>query len=343
MSAGQCSERRRTVKYKGIIMTTQSISLNDPVSKRILAWMDERFPFANALLFFILYLTSAAVARSAMDENVNVSFLDLVNCLITWGLFLVIRVFDEHKDYAEDVLNHPQRVLQSGLITLKHLKVLAAVSILAQVAFSFHLDNYTLGSATLSWLIMFTYLCLMGAEFFCGEWLEKRLTLYAFSHMLIMPLIVFWLANIASPSENILNVLTPSLYVMMLLAFVSGFCFEIARKTRGPEEERDTVDSYSKIFGTKGSAYVVMALVTGMLISQVLLLLVLEINTVWAYGIALLVTYFVAIKQVLSFVSTPSLKGREKNEAAIAINMLVGYLVIIIAVLVNNGIAWSIF
>lgn len=323
-------------------MTSQSVTLNDSVTKRIVAWMNERFPFANALLFFILYLTSAAVARTALDHEIKISLFDVINCLLTWGLFLVIRVFDEHKDYEEDVLNHPQRVLQSGLITLKHLKVLASISIAAQLLFSFHLDSYTLGSATISWLIMFTYLCLMGAEFFCGSWLEKRLTLYAFSHMLIMPLIVFWLANIATPSDDIRNVFTPSLYAMMLLAFVSGFCFEIARKTRGPEEERETVDSYSKIFGTKGSAYVVMGLITGMLFSQALLLFFLGIEAMWAYGIALIATYILAIKQVASFVAAPSLKGREKNEAAIAINMLVGYLVIIIAVLVNNGIAWSI-
>jgi 4-hydroxybenzoate polyprenyltransferase len=323
-------------------MTPPSLTQHDSLVKRIIAWMDERFPFTNALLFFILYLTSAAVARSALDQEVKVSLLDLVNCLITWGLFLVIRVFDEHKDYELDVLNHPKRILQSGLITLKHLKILASIAIIAQVAFSLHLDNYTLGSATLSWIIMFTYLCLMGVEFFCGAWLEKRLTLYAFSHMMIMPLIVFWLANIATPSTDISHVLTPSLYVMMLLAFVSGFCFEIARKTRGPEEERETVDSYSKIFGTQGSAYVVMALVTGMLLSQALLLFFLGIETIWAYGIALCVTYVLAIKQVVSFVAAPSLKGREKNEALIAVNMLVGYLVIIVAILVNNGISWSI-
>lgn len=323
-------------------MTSQSVTLNDSVITRIVAWMNERFPFSNALLFFILYLTSAAIARSALDQEIKISLLDVFNCLITWGLFLVIRIFDEHKDYDLDVLNHPQRVLQSGLITLKQLKVLAAVSITAQLVFSLYLDGFTLGSATISWLIMFGYLCLMGVEFFCGEWLEKRLILYAFTHMMIMPLTVFWLANIATPSADITDVLTPSLYIMMLLAFVSGFCFEIARKTRGPEEERETVDSYSKIFGTTGSAYVVIGLISGMLISQALLLSCLGIEYIWAYGIALVATYVFAIKQVLSFVSAPSLKGREKNEAAIAINMLVGYLVIIIAALINKGIVWSI-
>ena len=310
-----------------------SASMNDALSSRIFAWMDERFPFKNALLFFILYLTSAVVARSALNGEVQVSLVDVLACIVTWSLFLVIRIFDEHKDYALDVVNHPQRVLQSGLITLKHLKVLGAVAVIVQFVFSLYSDGFAFGGATISYLIMFTYLCLMGAEFFCGEWLEKRLTLYALSHMLIMPLIVYWLANLAVPNA----VLNESLMVMMLLAFISGFCFEITRKTKGVEEERDTVDSYSRIFGTKGSAYIVMMLVSMMLLSQGALLIVLGVNYIGWLLIPLILMYGVAIRQVKRFIANSTIEGREKNEAAVAINMLIGYLVIIIAVLVNNG------
>ena len=321
---------------------THSIVINDPLPRRIVAWMNERFPFANALLFFVVYLTSATVARSALEQEIQFSLMDLLVCFITWSFFLVIRIFDEHKDYALDVINHPLRILQSGLITLNHLKFLAVISITVQFVFSVYTDGFTLGAATLSWLILFAYLCLMGVEFFCGEWLEKRLALYAFTHMMIMPLIVFWLANLAVPSANFTDALTTPLFVMMLLAFVSGFCFEIARKTRGPEEERDTVDSYSKIFGTKGSAYVVMALIGAMLVCQIVLLNSMQITHLWVYSLVLIATFALAIKQVFSFVSEPSLKAREKNEAVIAINMLIGYLVVIVAACVNNGIAWSV-
>lgn len=309
----------------------------DALSSRIFAWMDERFPFKNALLFFILYLTSAVVARSALNGEVQVSLVDVLACIVTWSLFLVIRIFDEHKDYALDVINHPQRVLQSGLITLKHLKVLGAVAVIVQLMFSLYSDGFAFGGATISYLIMFTYLCLMGAEFFCGEWLEKRLTLYALSHMLIMPLIVYWLANLAVPNA----VLNESLMMMMLLAFISGFCFEITRKTKGVEEERDTVDSYSRIFGTKGSAYIVMMLVSMMLLSQGALLFVLGVNYIGWLLIPLILMYGVAIRQVKRFIANSTIEGREKNEAAVAINMLIGYLVIIIAVLVNNGMTGS--
>lgn len=312
-------------------------SMNDALSARIVAWMDERFPFKNALLFFILYLASATIARSALDGGIPVTLIDVLACVVTWSLFLVVRIFDEHKDYALDVINHPQRVLQSGLITLKHLKVLGVVAVISQIVFSLYKDDFSIGGATISWLMMFGYLCLMGAEFFCGEWLEKRLTLYAFSHMLIMPFIVYWLANLAVPNV----VLNESLIVMMLLAFISGFCFEITRKTKGIEEERDTVDSYSRIFGTKGSAYIVMLLVSLMLVCQTALLFALDVAYIGWYLIPLVLMYGVAIRQVMKFVDDATEKGREKNEAAVAINMLMGYLIIIIAALINHGMTGS--
>ncbi|MGR6871390.1 UbiA family prenyltransferase [Pseudomonas sp. HK3] len=316
---------------------TAPVTMNSALTARIFAWMDERFPFKNALLFFILYLTSAAVVRSGAEGAISVNLMDLFSCAITWSLFLVIRIFDEHKDYALDVLNHPQRVLQSGLITLGNLKVLAVISIVVQLLFSLYIDQFSVGAATISWLIMFVYLCLMGAEFFCGEWLEKRLTLYAFSHMLIMPLIVYWLAHLAVPDV----VLSEPLMIMMVLAFISGFCFEITRKTKGVEEERDTVDSYSRIFGTKGSAYIVMTLISMMLLSQIALLVSLEVSHFVWFLIPLILMYGVAIRQVMKFIEDATIKGREKNEAAVGINMLLGYCIIIIAALLENGMTGS--
>jgi hypothetical protein len=64
-------------------MTPQSVTLNDSVTIRIVAWMNERFPLSNALLFFILYLTSAAIARSVLDQEIKICLLDVFNCLIT--------------------------------------------------------------------------------------------------------------------------------------------------------------------------------------------------------------------------------------------------------------------
>ncbi|MCJ8169132.1 UbiA family prenyltransferase [Atopomonas sediminilitoris] len=316
-------------------MTTAVLTQAAPLSSRLWAWMQERFPVANALLFFILYLTTAAVVRSVTaDSGLSISLLDLSGCLVTWSFFLLLRVFDEHKDYALDCQNHPQRVLQSGLITLGHLKALGVTAVLAQLGYSLWLDQ-GLGQVTFSWLALMGWTLLMGKEFFIGDWLNRHLTCYAVSHMLVMPLVVFWLANLAEPGIA----LSLELKAMILLAFISGFCFEITRKTKGPEEERDTIESYSRIFGTRGSALLVILLVTAMLVCQLWLLFLLAgTPSTWAL-IVLGAFYCLALRQLSAFLSAPSAALREKNEAVVALDMLAGYAVIIAVSLITHGVA----
>ena len=318
-------------------MTTTGVTGDSPFAKRLLAWFSERFPFANALLFFILYLTGAAVARHAFGA-VFISTADIVGCLVTWSYFLVLRIFDEHKDYELDLKNHPQRVLQSGLITLAHLRVLGAIAIGAQILWSLYVDDWQFGAATLAWVIAFAWTCLMGKEFFCGEWLEKRLTLYAFSHMLVMPLIVWWLVNLGASGVE----MTDSVILLMAVAFVSGFCFEITRKTKGADEERDTVDSYSRIFGARGAAAIVMVLVLAMGALQLALIADLAGGVRWWATVIIALFTALALKMLLSYRSNPTAAGREKNEGTVALLMLAGYAVTIAAALasVPVHVAW---
>lgn len=315
-------------------MTTSTLSLAQPFSTRFLAWIKERFPFANALLFFILYLTTAAIARTALNEAIHFSLYDIAGCIVTWLFFLLLRIFDEHKDYELDCHNHPQRVLQSGMITLGHLKIAGAIAIAAQILWSVFLDG-GMAQVSVAWAMMFAWTCLMGREFFIADWLGRHLTWYAISHMLVMPLIVWWLANLAVPG----TALTPALQTMMLLAFVSGFCFEITRKTKGPEEERDSVESYSRIFGSTGSAIVVLVLVTAMVAIQLWLIRQLAGHLPWWSLLVLAAFHALGVLQLVKFIRAPSENGRKKNEAVVALTMLAGYAVLIAVVLDTHGIA----
>ncbi len=308
------------------------LNLQSPWSQRFLAWLRERFPFANALLFFILYLTTAAVVRASLGEGIALSLIDVLACLATWSFFLLLRIFDEHKDYELDCRNHPQRVLQSGLITLAQLRLVAGLALALQLLLSLARDG-GLGQTTVAWLMMFAWTCLMGREFFVAEWLNRHLTLYAVSHMLVMPLIVWWLANLAQPGLQF----NETLGLLMLLAFISGFCFEITRKTKGPEEERDSIDSYSRIFGTRGSAVLVLVLVSAMVANQLWLSHVLSAAWPWWAVLVLVIFYGLGLYQLAQFLRAPSAAGREKNEAAVALTMLAGYAVLIAVALQARG------
>ncbi|MCK5875322.1 MAG: hypothetical protein KAG82_11570 [Alcanivoracaceae bacterium] len=305
-------------------MSTSVPTMQSPLPQRLGAWFNERFPPANALLFFILYLTCAVIARQ-LQGQITLSFADVVGALVAWSWFLLLRIFDEHKDYQIDLHNHPQRILQSGLITLGHLRLLGAVAIASQILWSLYLDHWQPGAALLAWAMMFAWTCLMGKEFFCGDWLEKRLTLYAFSHMLVMPLIVWWLANLGVPG------LAPSATIiwLMALAFVSGFAFEITRKTKGAGEERDSVDSYSRIFGARGAVLVILLLALAMLAIQILLVWQLAgMLPLWALAI-LLIALGLPLLTLKRYWQQPTENARKHNEAAIALLMLIGYAVTI--------------
>lgn len=318
-------------------MSESTLTLENPLVSRLKAWMDERFPLVNGLLCVFLYFAAAMVGRAiATDTPVSLGLLDVVGALATWSFFLLLRVYDEHKDYELDVKNHPQRILQSGLITLNHLKALGGAAIVFQLVLSIFIDKGW-GAATQAWLLMFIYSALMAKEFFIGEWLEKNLVLYALSHMAIMPLIMWWIVQMGAPGLP----LQPLLMVLGALFFVSGFAFEICRKTRGPEEERNTVDSYSKIFGTRGAACVVLLLVTSMVGLQFYVVNQLSTGIFWSGFVVLAVGASLPFWSLFKFLSAPSLKARERNEACVALSMLLGYGVLIAAVVVEQGVSFT--
>ena len=321
-------------------MNTHTLTATSPFASRFGAWLRERFPFANALLFFILYLSTAAVVRAGQLGSIDLSLQDLIGCLVTWSFFLLLRVLDEQKDYALDCQNHPQRGLQSGLIELRHLKIVGLLAVIAQGLWSLWLDRAygsLPGPVTLAWAVLMLWTGLMAKEFFVHDWLNRHLTWYALSHMLVMPLVVWWLANLALPGAA----LTPALLSMMGLAFISGFCFEITRKTKGPEEERESIDSYSRIFGTRGSAVLVLALVTAMVANQLWLIDLLTARLpIWTV-VLLLIFYGLAVHRLIAFIRAPSAALRGKNEAFVALAMLAGYAVLIAVAVLERGLTLS--
>ncbi|MCA6220577.1 prenyltransferase [Photorhabdus antumapuensis] len=304
------------------------------IGKRIKLWMDERFPLQNAPLFFIFYIISYSVAFYSIGEKPVLSWEILLGCLMSFSYFLLLRIFDEHKDYQLDCEHHPQRILQRGIITLKNLRVLGICCIALQLGGSLFLDR-GIGSVTFAWLLVFIWTCLMGKEFFIGEWLNQHLTWYAISHMLVMPLIIWWLGNIASPNLA----LTFPIWVLMGLCFFSGFSFEITRKCKGPDEERLEIPTYSSIFGRKGAVAIIAVLLTVMLILQIWLL---HITTdgiaLWAL-IILVVCYALCLWQLSKFLRNPTIQNRKRDEAVVGIFMVLGYSVCAASILIKLGFA----
>ena len=208
------------------------------------AYLQERFAPVNMGLFVVLFCTVRGVASVADSgpPTTDGPWLVALGALATVSFFFRLRVFDEEKDFAQDAINHPHRVLQTGRVTLPQLRALAWAGAALEAGWSAGHGPKTL----FLWALAVGYSLLMRAEFGVGRWLRARLVLYALSHMLIMPLVIIWLFSAYAPGTGIDLQYLP---LLLLLSLLGGFSFELARKLHAPAAERAGVDSYSQALG----------------------------------------------------------------------------------------------
>lgn len=312
------------------------VSAQSPLPARLLAWAGERFQAVNGVFCMVLYGAALTCGRASAPGPLALAPLDIAGFFAAYAFLLMLRVYDEHKDYELDMKNHPQRVLQRGLITLGHLKVAGALAILLQLVVSLAYDGFGLGAVLQRWLLVFVWSALMAKEFFISEWLGKRLVLYAVSHMVVMPMSVLWMVQMGAGQGP----LPRAAWLLAGLSFLSGSAFEIGRKTRAPQDERETVDSYSKTLGLSGA---VAALLTVSAMAGALLLWLLsEVGGALSpLGIAAaLVAAALPVAPLLRFLRAPSSKGAKLNEAALGMQALICYVALSGTLLLQRGALW---
>ena len=314
-----------------------TVTTTSPLPHRLLAWAEERFPFAHTPLYLVFYLAALLYGRSVVThDRVWLAAGDLPGLAGVWSFFLLLRVLDEHKDYALDTRNHPQRALQRGVITLQHLKIAGAIAVGVMVAVSLAKDR-GLGPAMFFWAVLMVWTALMAREFFCGDWLQRHLVLYASTHLLVLPLAVIWISTFGT--DRVL--LAPRVMAVALFALLTGAALEVVRKTRGPEEERTGVDSYTKALGPRGAPFAVGGLLTAATVLEVVLVLHLDPGV--AGGALVLIPLGAlawAFASLARFVGAPSESARKRNEVTVGLTVLTGYVVLIAGLSARGGLQW---
>ncbi len=208
----------------------------------------ERFPvFAHGLLIAAFSLSAVSFSMLLRNEIALPAFkvgsVAFVTCFI---FFLLLRIADEFKDFADDSKYRPYRPVPRGLVTLRELAWVAAGVVGLQFIVNVWLDTGLLIPLAMTWL----YLVLMSFEFFVPAWLKRHPITYMWSHMLIMPLIDFfatacdWIvAGLSLPPDG--------LYWFLMVSFFNGMVIEIGRKIRAPQDEETGVETYSALWGHK--------------------------------------------------------------------------------------------
>lgn len=289
------------------------------------AYLRERFPPVNMALFAILFLTVYAVARATQPAATALADFgprEVLGIVAVISFFFRLRVFDEIKDYAADAVNFPERVLQSGRVTLEQLQGLAWAGLALEIGWSGWLGWPVL----LAWGLALGYSLVMRYEFFAPSWLRARLVLYALTHLLIMPLLIGWVwsAYAARP------LLTPPLLLLGLLSLLGGLAFEIARKIKPAPDERPGVDSYSRTLGYGGAiAAVLLVLLAGSAVQAVLLRLLAA--RAWPFALMAGLLAATAAAYALSW-RRPAAGPLKVAELLVSLFMLTSYVAIIVEI-----------
>ncbi len=210
----------------------------------------ERFPvFAHGVI--IAAFSSSAICysvllRSEPDHLESPQVLSLLVAFVTaFFFFLQLRIADEFKDFEEDSRYRPYRPVPRGLVKLRELAVVFALGALVQLGLALWLHPPLLVLLGVTW----TYLVLMSKEFFVADWLKKRHVLYMVSHMAIVPLVDFYATACDWRLES--DQPPPGLWWFVAVSYFNGIGIELGRKIRGPEEEEEGVNTYSRLWGMR--------------------------------------------------------------------------------------------
>ncbi len=237
-----------------------------PFLKRFYIYQKERFPFlVHGLL--VLAFSFSAVSYSRICRGAE-GFIPLqtfaVGAIIAITLFLLVRIFDEHKDAEDDALYRKELPVPRGLISLKELMILGILIGILQIA----LILIFFPEMIWIYLVVIAYLSLMGKEFFIPEWLKKHQFWYITSHMFIIPLVdvyasgLDWILGDVSPTKGLL--------FFFAVSYMNGIVLELGRKIKTPEKESEGVLTYTSMLGPKKAIYLWLAVLFVTLVLSIL-------------------------------------------------------------------------
>ncbi len=302
----------------GPVISTTTLTEKSPFLKRLWAYLQERYdPIQGGVIALALSLALAQTFRHTFGMAWDGPLIAATGLLtvMQWFLYLLLRVFDEHKDWDTDHINFPERILSRGLVTLTHMKILGLVCTLV-----LFLGSLWFGPPMFMFtIVLYTYALLMLKEFFVAEWLKNHLLLYGISHNVIVFLSFHWVftgyAGVSGVGQP-WTVLNLSLFAIALNSLI--FSLEVARKIRLPEFEREGVDTYSQVIGYDKSAWLAVGV-------QALGLILLYSsspaisNYAW---IGLLVVFGGVVGLVVKFLRAPDETTAEKLSNPCALTVL---------------------
>ncbi len=284
---------------------------------RLWIYQDERFPLIKVLpLLAAFVLASHMVASAALQDQL----FDLQRFFIGFALVVIIffqmRVCDEIKDFSDDLAYRPERPIPRGLVGLREIIGLGLITVPIAAGLA------VLWGQGLIWLLLLVWIWLfaMTFEFGAPEWLKAHPLTYLLSHMVIMPLLALMLTGMIWQSHSVIPM---SVILFLALTFFNGSILEIGRKLLTKENEREGVDTYSKLWGRRAG---VLAWLTCIGFSSLILLAIgWVIQTFLPMAVFGIVMFGICIRAGWAYATSPNDRTQGYVDTLSAIWVLFSY------------------
>lgn len=322
-------------------MTSPSLTTRSPFPRRLLAYSNERFPLYQAAGQFPMFLAAYVFGQAIVDRGFEAGWTLWAGFVALVAYTLMVRCIDDHKDVAHDNEFYPDRVLQRGLVTLGHLKIIGVTSFVASIAISVAIDG-GIGRVTMWWFIIFVtnnVVQFVQVKWsFIGQWLESRRVLLALSVVPFWGFGSVWIAQMGAGDRLV----TAKVWLLVAAWCVAALMLEVARKSRTPEDDRpDVVDytaaksSWMKSLGLNGTVATLVGLSLAAVALQMVMVHVVDADRWWVYLLLALCAAVPAGAALRFAFRRDRFRVKDVSEASAAI-WVVGQIVVAVALIVAS-------
>ena len=232
------------------MISSRSLVQKTNIVVRVIHYLQERFPFtegplALSLTFAVPYIF---LSQYFFEHLKSPSHL-IVGTLTTVGFGLLMRVYDDLKDYEVDKVLFSERALPSGKVKISDLRIMVVCSWILLFVLNFAVqDRLTI----YVFLGCSAYIALLSKWLFLESWIRPSLPLAFITHNPIVIAIQiyawsFWYHEGESPGI---------LLIFFIAQALPLSAWELGRKIRCPEDENNYT-TYSKLFGWQPPAFAV--------------------------------------------------------------------------------------
>jgi len=270
-----------------------------PLPKRLKIYFTEMFPALMYMPFVvIMYLCLTAAVQATEGYEIVINQVAVCGALSAFFMMLLIRNFDDLKDYELDKNIFPDRPIPRGDVKIEDVKLLAVSSFILLVVLNFTLSPQTTGI----FLLMLVYALLTFKWFFAREFHLKHVFFTMLTHQPLPIIINLYLifTALATP-ESAISFGWIHFYILLIFSLPIT-AWEMSRKIRAATHETE-YQTFSKIFGASKAAIFPLALFT--IATALGFLVSIKLNLSGSYGPIALILYAPMAFYYIRFMRNP--------------------------------------